>query len=217
MEEETSPQETATNRLMKSLPHQPTFSDLDLFISDSSGTEASTTERKKHITFAPSDLTKYFQESNSSSSSTSSLDTASTTTTSATSTADVDDDTLLTSYLKKAVILSLQYESSNLLDDIKIKKSQEIIFELSADIAELKEKLLSCDRELSLATFQIFVNQAVSEHFESSLTQALEKIKFLSEELSSSLQIRATQLDEIALLTLELRRNTWHRYTEDYE
>lgn len=89
---------------------------------------------------------------------------------------------------------------------------------MSADIAEFKGKTIIFTNGFIFGNFSIFfVTQSVSDYFENSLSLALEKIKRLTDELNSSTQIRATQLEEISLLTLELHRSMWNRYTEDYE
>lgn len=53
MEEETLSTEMETNRLMRETSHQPSFTDSDLFSSDSSGTEASAPTPLKKLTFVP--------------------------------------------------------------------------------------------------------------------------------------------------------------------
>ena len=217
MEEETPSSEVDINRLMNPPCHQPSFTDLDLFISDSSGQDTTAPTPKKKLTFAPSELSKWMQESNSSSSSISSVETETTATSATTSTTDSNNDTLLISYLKGALTLSLQYEASLVSDDAKIKKSQEIIYELSAKISELNEQVAALNMDLSLAAFKIFVTQSMSEYFENSLLQTTEKIKFLTNELSSSIQLRATQNEEISLLKLELQKRNWDPQIKNYE
>lgn len=196
-------------------PYQPAHTELDIFISDSSDTDTSHNRQKKDLSVSFYEWPDVLQD-DSSADSDSSAETEITTASDSTS-ATAQFGTLLSQYIKDAVTVSLQYEASSIVDDIKIKKGQEIIYNLTADTVELKEQISALDMDLSLATFQIFISQAAVEHLEKSVQHLEMQISHLTDELNSSINARANQQDTIAALTLELRKNRWGRYSNNYE